>query len=47
MREKKRRDVKKMVDRMKGKGVERRRCEEAVKEQWEKNQSCQGTAETV
>lgn len=46
-RERKRRDVKKMVERMKGKGVERRRCEDARKEQWEKNQSCQGTAEAV
>ena len=27
-----------MVEKMTGKVVERRRCEEAMKEQWEKNQ---------
>lgn len=41
------RKIKKMVDRMKDKGVEWQRCEAAVKEQWQKNQSCQATAETV
>lgn len=41
------RKIKKMVDRMKDEGVERQRCEAAVKEQWQKNQSCQDTAETV
>lgn len=38
--------IKKMVDRMKDKG-KGKRCEAAVKEQWQKNQSCQDTAETV
>lgn len=41
------RKMKKMVDRMKDKSVEQKRCEAAVKEQWQKNQSCQTTAETV